>query len=128
MGDSKGAKNGPKKNENETDEKREKRLELNRKAAQESRRRKKLRIEELQRSVIYLTKENDELREQNEVLRKMLTSEMQADNSEVVQRFKAENAALKLALYESVQKATGKKGILDSVDGGSLEQGPDNLI
>mmetsp|Transcript_24286 Transcript_24286/g.41759 ORF Transcript_24286/g.41759 Transcript_24286/m.41759 type:complete len:129 (-) Transcript_24286:346-732(-) len=128
MGDSKGAKNGPKKNENETDEKREKRLELNRKAAQESRRRKKLRIEELQRSVIYLTKENDELREQNEVLRKMLTSEMQADNSEVVQRFKAENAALKLALYESVQKATGKKGILDSADGGSLEKGPDNLI
>ena len=48
---------------------RQRRLELNRKAAQESRRRKKLRVEELQRAVFMLTQENSELREQNEMLR-----------------------------------------------------------
>ena len=38
--------------------KRKKRLELNRKAAQESRRRKKMKVEELQRNVAALTREN----------------------------------------------------------------------
>ena len=41
-------------------------------AAKESRRRKKMRIEELGRSVVFLTKENQELREQNELLRQMV--------------------------------------------------------
>ena len=55
---------GPKNHEaqEEFECKRRKRLELNRKAAQESRRRKKLRIEELQRSVVFLTRENSEAR------------------------------------------------------------------
>lgn len=43
-------------------------------AAKESRRRKKMRIEELGRSVVFLTKENQELREQNELLRQMVVS------------------------------------------------------
>ena len=55
--------------------KRLKRLELNKKAAQESRKRKKIKIEELQRSVVYLTSENNGLREQNEMLRMMLSQE-----------------------------------------------------
>lgn len=54
------------------DTQRQKRLELNRKAAQESRRRKKLRTEELQRSVVFLTRENMDLREQNDLLRQMI--------------------------------------------------------
>ena len=86
--------------------KRLKRLELNKKAAQESRKRKKIKIEELQRSVVYLTSENNGLREQNEMLRMMLSQEEPApggDGAAAVNKAQAENAALKLALYESVQ-------------------------
>ena len=43
-------------------------------AAKESRRRKKMRIEELGRSVVFLTRENQELREQNEIFRQMVVS------------------------------------------------------
>ena len=89
--------------EDEFEAKKHKRLELNRKAAQESRRRKKLRIEELQRSVVFLTSENNQLREQNEMLRQMLTAEVPTDDASAINRAQAENAALKLALYESVQ-------------------------
>lgn len=89
--------------------KRRKRLELNRKAAQESRRRKKQRIEELQRSVVFLTRENSELREQNELLRQMLSSEVPVESNSAVDRFQAENTALKLALYESVQNLAKHK-------------------
>lgn len=101
--------------QDEYESKRRKRLELNRKAAQESRRRKKLRIEELQRSVVFLTRENSELREQNELLRQMLATEMPGEgNSANADRFQAENTALKLALYESVQNLTRtKQGLMN---------------
>lgn len=96
--------------QDEYESKRRKRLELNRKAAQESRRRKKLRIEELQRSVVFLTRENSELREQNELLRQMLASEMPVESSTNVDRYQAENTALKLALYESVNSSLQRSG------------------
>lgn len=101
--------------QDEYESKRRKRLELNRKAAQESRRRKKLRIEELQRSVVFLTRENSELREQNELLRQMLATEVPGENSATsADRFQAENTALKLALYESVQNLTRtKQGLMN---------------
>lgn len=43
---------------------------------QESRKRKKRRLEELQRSVLFLTHENHQLREQNELLRQMLVGRL----------------------------------------------------
>lgn len=43
---------------------------------QESRKRKKRRLEELQRSVLFLTHENHQLREQNELLRQMLMTRL----------------------------------------------------
>lgn len=89
--------------EMEYEAKRRKRLELNRKAAQESRRRKKIRIEELQRSVGFLTREKAELTEQNNLLRRMLASEIPRDNASAIDRITAENTALKLALYEHIQ-------------------------
>lgn len=52
---------------------REVRLEQNRKAARESRRRKKVLIEELQRSVIFFSRANGTLKQQNEELQRMLT-------------------------------------------------------
>lgn len=52
--------------------KRRERLEQNRISARESRKRKKNMIEELQRTVITLSKENKELNERNEVLRREL--------------------------------------------------------
>lgn len=63
--------------ENETEEdaknrKRKERLEQNRISARESRKRKKSMIEELQRTVIALSRENKELNERNEKLRKQL--------------------------------------------------------
>ena len=48
------------------------RLEQNRKAARESRRRKKVMIEELQRSVIFFSRANGTLKQQNEELQRIL--------------------------------------------------------
>eukprot|EP00980_Cylindrotheca_fusiformis_P014491 scaffold3875_cov123-Cylindrotheca_fusiformis.AAC.11 len=48
------------------------RLEQNRKAARESRRRKKVMIEELQRSVIFFSRTNGTLKQQNEELTRLL--------------------------------------------------------
>ena len=63
--------------ENETEEeartrKRKERLEQNRVSARESRKRKKTMIEELQRTVITLSRENKDLNERNETLRRQL--------------------------------------------------------
>jgi hypothetical protein len=63
--------------ENETEEeaktrKRKERLEQNRISARESRKRKKTMIEELQRTVITLSRENKDLNERNESLRRQL--------------------------------------------------------
>lgn len=52
--------------------KRKERLEQNRISARESRKRKKTMIEELQRTVITLSRENKELNERNETLRTQL--------------------------------------------------------
>lgn len=52
--------------------KRKERLEQNRISARESRKRKKTMIEELQRTVITLSRENKELNERNEALRRQL--------------------------------------------------------
>eukprot|EP00620_Florenciella_sp_RCC1587_P020995 CAMPEP_0182558334 /NCGR_PEP_ID=MMETSP1324-20130603/1913_1 /TAXON_ID=236786 /ORGANISM="Florenciella sp., Strain RCC1587" /LENGTH=166 /DNA_ID=CAMNT_0024770501 /DNA_START=180 /DNA_END=676 /DNA_ORIENTATION=- len=98
------------------DTKRKKRLELNRKAAQESRKRKKIRIEELQRSVVFLTRENNELREQNELLRQMLSSDVPQDSSQQMGRFQAESASLKLALCQQIQAMAQNGG--GGMDGG----------
>ena len=54
------------------DTKRRERLEQNRISARESRKRKKNMIEELQRTVITLSRENKELNERNETLRRDL--------------------------------------------------------
>jgi hypothetical protein len=51
---------------------REVRLEQNRKAARESRRRKKVMIEELQRSVIFFSRANSTLKQQNDDLARLL--------------------------------------------------------
>ena len=52
--------------------KRKERLEQNRISARESRKRKKTMIEELQRTVITLSRENKELNDRNEGLRRDL--------------------------------------------------------
>jgi hypothetical protein len=56
---------------------REVRLDQNRKAARDSRRRKKVMIEELQRSVIFFSRANGTLKQQNDELSRLL---MQAQN------------------------------------------------
>ena len=52
--------------------KRRERLEQNRVSARESRKRKKTMIEELQRTVITLSRENKDLNDRNETLRRQL--------------------------------------------------------
>merc|ERR1711862_709274 len=52
--------------------KRRERLEQNRLSARESRKRKKTMIEELQRSVINLSRENKELQQKNEIIKRQL--------------------------------------------------------
>jgi predicted RNase H-like nuclease (RuvC/YqgF family) len=71
MGSDEGARPG----ESEEDlknRKRKERLEQNRISARESRKRKKTMIEELQRTVITLSRENKGLNERNETLRRQL--------------------------------------------------------
>ena len=51
---------------------REIRLEQNRKAARESRRRKKIMVDELQRSVVFFSRANSTLKQQNEELQRIL--------------------------------------------------------
>ena len=58
--------------EEERDRKRKERLEQNRLSARESRKRKKQMIEELQRTVITLSRDNKELNDKNEQLRRQL--------------------------------------------------------
>ena len=58
--------------EEERVRKRKERLEQNRISARESRKRKKTMIEELQRTVITLSRDNKELNEKNEQLRRQL--------------------------------------------------------
>jgi ABC-type methionine transport system permease subunit len=53
-------------------QKRHTRLEANRKAAKESRRRKKVLVEELHRSVVYFTQTNVQLRQEKEKLESIL--------------------------------------------------------
>mmetsp|Transcript_128 Transcript_128/g.292 ORF Transcript_128/g.292 Transcript_128/m.292 type:complete len:132 (+) Transcript_128:68-463(+) len=65
--DDSGGGNGEGKNK-----KRKERLEQNRISARESRKRKKSMIEELQKTVITLSRENKELNEKNEQLRQQL--------------------------------------------------------
>jgi len=55
-----------------TDRSKALRLEQNRKAARESRRRKKAMIEELQRSLMFFSKANERLKQQNEQLTRQL--------------------------------------------------------
>jgi hypothetical protein len=55
-----------------SDKSRKIRLEQNRKAAKESRRRKKVMIEELQRSVIFFSRANGTLKQQNEELMRLI--------------------------------------------------------
>ena len=68
--DDKGSSGGG--NEDTVSKKRRERLEQNRISARESRKRKKTMIEELQRTVITLSRENKELNERNEQLRSKL--------------------------------------------------------
>lgn len=62
----------PKPTAEQEDAKRKARLESNKKAARESRRRKKVLVEELQRSVTYFTKANTQLKAKNSSLEAML--------------------------------------------------------
>ena len=55
-----------------TDQSRALRLEQNRKAARESRRRKKAMIEELQRSLMFFSKANERLKQQNDLFTRQL--------------------------------------------------------
>jgi bZIP transcription factor len=63
---------GPPESEEVKARKRKERLEQNRISARESRKRKKCMIEELQRTVITLSRENKDLNERNETLRRQL--------------------------------------------------------
>merc|ERR1712151_100842 len=58
--------------EEQREQKRRERLEQNRLSARESRKRKKTMIEELQRSVINLSRENKELQQKNEMIKRQL--------------------------------------------------------
>ncbi|KAG5176290.1 hypothetical protein JKP88DRAFT_335952 [Tribonema minus] len=83
--------------------KRKKRLELNRKAAKESRERKKKRVEALNHNIVMLTRENYELRTHNDELRELIMSSGNQDDTDSIEQFQQENALLRLAVYECVE-------------------------
>lgn len=83
---------------------RRKRLEANRKAAQESRRRKKEKVEELQLSVVFLSRENQDLKHQIARIRQTLAMHLASDSSMALRRMQAENMALKAALNDTMER------------------------
>lgn len=85
---------------------REIRLEQNRKAARESRRRKKVMIEELQRSVIFFSRANGTLKQQNDELSRLL---MQAQ----AQIAAAESGQQAAQGQEAHQQASGNEASQD---------------
>ena len=73
---------------------REIRLEQNRKAARESRKRKKIMVEELQRSVIFFTRANTTLKQQNEELeRHLLQAQSKAQGLDIGQNLPVADAS-----------------------------------
>lgn len=88
---------------------REIRLEQNRKAAQESRRRKKIMVEELQRSVIFFSKANGTLKQQNDELHRLLISaQAQVQALEASQR--ANNPATGTAVSQTTTQGDTQAG------------------
>lgn len=81
---------------------RETRLEQNRKAARESRKRKKIMVEELQRSVTFFTRANLTLKQQNEELQRIL---LQAQ-SNIQQQAQVSTATNNVHTQVSVAAAT----------------------
>ncbi|KAA0163776.1 hypothetical protein FNF27_03905 [Cafeteria roenbergensis] len=91
----------------------DKRRANNREAARVSRMRKKARLDELQRSVVFLTRENSELREQNEILRRVLSRETDSSVMELLEHLRSENQALKVAVYDTAQTLAMTTGALE---------------
>jgi len=77
----------PAKRAKNPDKTRQMRLEQNRKAARESRKRKKVLVEELQRSVIFFSRANGTLRSQNDEMEKMLLQVRQGIKQPVIPNF-----------------------------------------
>jgi len=78
------------------------RQESNRRAAKESRLRRKARTEELQRAIVFVSRENEELQEENMILVETL-KQASPDTGRIIAHMKHENTALKVALFECVQ-------------------------
>ena len=97
---------------------REIRLEQNRKAARESRRRKKVMIEELQRSVIFFSRANGTLKQQNDELSRLL---MQAQ----AQIAAAESGQQAAQGQEAHQQASGNEASQDQTAPPQAAPGPD---
>lgn len=103
---------------------REIRLEQNRKAARESRRRKKVMIEELQRSVIFFSRANGTLKQQNDELHRLLISaQAQVQALEASQRANAAANPSAVAPGAATSIKGEAQGTVDSAsaDGGTKD-------
>eukprot|EP00573_Skeletonema_grethae_P002778 CAMPEP_0201687658 /NCGR_PEP_ID=MMETSP0578-20130828/1616_1 /ASSEMBLY_ACC=CAM_ASM_000663 /TAXON_ID=267565 /ORGANISM="Skeletonema grethea, Strain CCMP 1804" /LENGTH=378 /DNA_ID=CAMNT_0048171829 /DNA_START=98 /DNA_END=1234 /DNA_ORIENTATION=+ len=97
------------------------RLEANRKAARESRRRKKVLVEELQRSVIFFSRANGQLKQKNEELERMF---IQAQA-----QIAARNGTTAAASSEGGQEVQeGVAGELETDDGGAAKTTADDEV
>ena len=85
------------------------RLEQNRKAAKESRRRKKIMIEDLQRSVIFFSRANGKVKQQNDDLSRLLmhaqaqVSAIESSSTQIEQHEKAKDRDLK-QMHEGINR------------------------
>ena len=65
-----------------------------------------MKVEELQRNVAALTRENEQLQSEHD----RLTEELRRDDPETsgeVDAYQAQNAALRLAIYEEIERLVG---------------------
>ena len=91
---------------------REVRLEQNRKAARESRRRKKVMVEELQRSVIIFSRTNGTLKAQNEELQRLLlTAQAQIIALDSGQHMNAKGGRVSLSITDSDTGKSDKESV-----------------
>mmetsp|Transcript_12438 Transcript_12438/g.19149 ORF Transcript_12438/g.19149 Transcript_12438/m.19149 type:complete len:412 (-) Transcript_12438:1005-2240(-) len=134
----KGAANNKKKSKPTDSAKAQARLEANRKAARESRRRKKVLVEELQRSVIFFSRANGQLKQKNEELKRMFIqaqTQIAARNGTAAAPTTTTTAAAAAAAPEGGQEVqeghqgggTNNDDLIQTEDGGAVKTNADGV-
>eukprot|EP01084_Bolivina_argentea_P125772 222781_1 len=88
-------------------------------AARDSRQRRKLRVEDQKHSVLQLQQENNTIREQNELLRQIINTDIPSECAQIIQTYFQENAQLRLVLHNLMEEWEGIPAIRNTTANGA---------